>query len=232
MKNLIAPLHYDEGNVTVPQEYQRTAQAGAEQSAATSSNVVVKFIGYTDNIPLEGRDERIYGNHVGISKARGPARGTGASRTRCKLPAVAIESDGKGASQPRRLQRHRQRPCGLTGASRSSSGTTMRSRSCPTEPQLCPLTADAETVTQGLRVAVGTIKPVVYENGKPLLPAGYYAQRLGDRDGRDQGQDATCACASLALPATSGSTGAPPLVYGDDIGLSTARARTGHGHCR
>ena len=33
-------------------------------------NVTVRFIGYTDDAPLTGRDERIYGNHLALSKAR------------------------------------------------------------------------------------------------------------------------------------------------------------------
>ena len=33
-------------------------------------NVVVKFVGFTDDDPLSGRTERIYGDHVGLSKAR------------------------------------------------------------------------------------------------------------------------------------------------------------------
>jgi flagellar motor protein MotB len=35
--------------------------------------VTVRFIGYTDDAPLTGRDEQTYGNHLSLSKARASA---------------------------------------------------------------------------------------------------------------------------------------------------------------
>ena len=34
------------------------------------NNVVIRFVGHTDNIPLEERQARIYGGHDALSKAR------------------------------------------------------------------------------------------------------------------------------------------------------------------
>ena len=63
-----------------------------------NQNLVVELIGYTDNIPLKGRDERIYGDHVGLSKAVA-RRVALAVQDDLDLPNEAIESEGKGASQ-------------------------------------------------------------------------------------------------------------------------------------
>ena len=98
VKNLIPPFHYEEGNTAVPQEYQQKLLQVLDD-LGDKRNVVIKFIGYTDNAPLTGRDERIYANHVGISKARA-RRLALALQDALKLPAAAIDSDGKGAANP------------------------------------------------------------------------------------------------------------------------------------
>ena len=98
VKNLIAPLHYDdEAAVTSPDYRQKLLQVLGDLGA--KQGVVIKFIGHTDNTPLTGRDERIYGNHLALSKARA-RRAALALQDALKLPASAVESDGKGASSP------------------------------------------------------------------------------------------------------------------------------------
>src|SRR5207247_4121808 len=61
--------------------------------------VTVRFIGYTDDAPLTGRDESTYGNHLSLSKARAQRVALAMQET-LGVPASAIESDGRGASQP------------------------------------------------------------------------------------------------------------------------------------
>ena len=69
IKNLIPPLHYDEETNAVPAEFQQKLLQ-VLGNLANKQNVVVKFIAYTDNVTLTGRNERIYGTHAGLSKAR------------------------------------------------------------------------------------------------------------------------------------------------------------------
>ena len=68
VKNLIAPLQYDEGMVSVPEEFLRQVEQGL-RNLRGKENVVVKFLAHTDNTPLAGRQERIYGSHLGLSRA-------------------------------------------------------------------------------------------------------------------------------------------------------------------
>ena len=69
-------------------------------------NVTVRFIGYTDDAPLTGRNERIYGDHLSMSKARA-LRVALAMQEMLELPTAAIESDGRGASRPLASNEHR-----------------------------------------------------------------------------------------------------------------------------
>ena len=73
-------------------------------------NVVVKFVGYTDAEPLTGRIERIYGDHLGLSKARA-RRVALAVQDALELPTTAIASDGEGARlEPDRTGKSAQSP--------------------------------------------------------------------------------------------------------------------------
>src|SRR5258708_40081638 len=69
VSNLVPPLHYDQENVQVSPEFLDHI-GKALKNLRDKSNLVVKFIGYTDDVTLTGRDERIYGDLVALSKAR------------------------------------------------------------------------------------------------------------------------------------------------------------------
>ncbi|HEY2927942.1 hypothetical protein, partial [Piscinibacter sp.] len=185
-------------------------------------NVVIKFIGYTDTAPLTGRDERIYADHVGISKARA-RRLALALQDALKLPAAAIDSDGKGAANP-------------VASNDSESGRATNRRvevefwyddalkELSPEPQLCPEAAAAEVVTRIYQSPNLTVKPVVYENGKPVLPPNYAADLASVMaEIKDKTRVRLRFIGTTANERLDRRTA---LAYGDDIGLSTARART------
>ncbi len=171
--------------------------------------------------PLTGRDERIYGNHLALSKVRA-RRVALALQDALKLPSNAVDSDGKGASNP-------------TAPNDTEAGRAANRRVevefwyddglkiMSLEPQLCPEEAGAETVTRIYNSPNTSIKPVVYENGKPVIPEGY-AQSLA-------GVMAEIKDKSKVRLRFIGYTNndrldrRTALAYGDDIGLSTARAR-------
>jgi flagellar motor protein MotB len=148
VKNMIPPLHYDKGMLGVPEKFlQQVRQAMPHLGG--KQNLVIKFTAYTDNIPLKGRDERIYGDPVGLSKA--VARRVALDvQDDLGLPNAAIETEGRGASQPvtsndtqqgRALNRRvevellpptiRNRDGRLIGELKWSSGTTTRCRIFP-----------------------------------------------------------------------------------------------------
>ena len=221
VKNLIAPLHFDDESSGIPADFQQKLLQ-VLTNLGNKQGVVVKFIGYTDNAPLAGRDERIYGNHVGLSKARA-RRVALAVQDALKLPSSAIESDGKGATNPlapndteagRAINRRVEVEFWYDDAMQELSS----------EPQLCPEAAGAETITRIYNSPSGSIPPIPYLNGKPVIADGY-VDRL--RSILDEVKDKTgVRLRFIGYTNNERLDRRTALAYGDDIGLSTARART------
>ncbi|HET8580112.1 MAG TPA: hypothetical protein VFL31_03860, partial [Nitrospiraceae bacterium] len=220
VKNLIAPMHYDAGMVNVPEEFlQQVRQALINLRG--KENIAVKFTAYTDNTPLDGRDERIYGDHLGMSKAVA-RRVSLAVHDALRLSSVAVESVGKGATQQ-------------AASNDTPQGRAMNRRvevefwhddplqDLPTEPRLCPEDAGAETVTKVYDPPSGGIDPVLFENGEPVLPAGYTERLLVLMD---EVKDKTnVRLRFVGYTSNERLDRRTASVYGDDIGWSTARAR-------
>ncbi len=135
VKNLIAPLHYDDGMVNIPEQFLFQVRQ-ARESLQGKKNVLVKFIAYTDNTPLTGRQERIYGNQLGLSKAVS-RRVALAVQDALMLTNADVDSEGLGASRP-------------VAANDTQQGRALNRRvevefwhddslqDLPDEPQLCP----------------------------------------------------------------------------------------------
>ena len=68
LKNLVPPLHYQHGVSELPASFIEQLKQ-ALHNLNDKQNVQMRFIAFTDNTPLNGRDARIYGDHVGLSKA-------------------------------------------------------------------------------------------------------------------------------------------------------------------
>lgn len=219
IKNLLPPLRYDEDASTIPDQYLQQIRE-ALQNLRGKPNVVVKFIGYTDNIPLTGRPARIYGTHVGLSKARA-RRVALAVQEALGLPTSAVDSDGKGAATP-------------VASNETGQGRALNRRvevefwhddplaELPDEPQLCPEAAAAETVTRVYDPLSGAIKPIYFENGRAQVPTGYI-ERLGRV--LDEVRDKTNPrLRFIGYTNNQRLDRRTAMVYGDDIGLSAARA--------
>ena len=221
VQNLISPFHYEEDTLTVPPQYpQKLLQV--LNDLGDKRNVTVRFIGYTDTTPLTGRDARIYANHLGISKARA-RRLALAMQDALKLPASAVESDGRGAASP-------------VAPNDTQSGRAANRRvevefwyadalkDLSPEPQLCPEAAAAETVTRVYESPNTAIKPIIFEDGKPpVLPPGYVndiASVMAEIKDRTRVR-----VRFIGYTSNERLDRRTALAYGDDIGLSTARAR-------
>lgn len=220
LKNLVPPMHYDDGELEVPAKFIEQLQQ-ALQNLKDKSNVQMRFIGYTDDSSLNGRDERIYGNKVGISKAIA-RRVALAVQDAMHLPNSAIASTGKGAAFPV-----------ASNSSEKGQGLNRRvevefwyddpMQDLPDTPQICPEASAAETVERVYNPPDGDIKPIFFKNGKPIIPAGYL-------DRLKRGMAALSDKGNVRLRFI-GYTGNNRLdrrtarVYGDDVGLSTSRAR-------
>src|SRR5262249_61752756 len=97
-RTLTPPLHYGDEGIDVPDSFVRQVEQTLHD-LRDKQNVTVKFIGYTDDRPLEGRAERIYGTPLAVSKARA-RRVALAVQDALHLPTAAVDSDGGGATRP------------------------------------------------------------------------------------------------------------------------------------
>src|SRR5262249_27641866 len=98
VKNLVMPLRYEGETVPISDAFTKQIRQ-ALNNLRDKQGVTIRFIGYTDDAPLTGRDESVYGNQLSLSKARAQ-RVALAMKETLGLPASAIESDGRGASHP------------------------------------------------------------------------------------------------------------------------------------
>ncbi len=219
VQNVVAPLRFGEEAVEVTPGYvEQIRQALANLS--DRHNVLVKFVGYTDDAPLTERNERIYGNHAGLSRAQA-RRVALAVQQELKLATSAVESDGRGTMRP-------------LGSNATAQGRALNRRvevefwyddplqELPDEPQLCPAPG-AEMVTRVYDPPWGPLPELAVENGAPVVPAGLAGllrRGLADVAGRTNAR-----LRFVGYTRNERLERRTTLVYGDDIGLSAARAR-------
>ncbi len=220
VQNLIAPLHYDQGMSEVPALFLGQVDQ-AIRNLGGKSGLVVKFIAYTDNAPLGERDQRIYGDHQGLSKAVA-RRIAQAVQEQMGLPDGAVESEGRGASRP-------------MAANDTPRGRALNRRvevevwyddplqDLPDEPQLCPDAAGVETVTRVHQALSGDIAPILFENGEPVITTEAVEQMRRAMD--EVGDKAHVRLRFIGYTGNQRLERRTAMVYGDDIGLSMARAR-------
>ena len=220
VQNLIAPLKYGEESIDVTAEFTEQVRR-AFANLGDKQNVVVKFVGYTDATPLTGRTERIYGDHVGLSKARA-RRVALAVQDSLKLSTAAIESDGEGAIRP-------------LASNATTNGRALNRRvevefwyddplqDLPDEPQLCPEAAGASLVTRTYDPPWGEIAHIEFVDGRPVVPPGYTADLA--RALADVADKTNPRLRFVGYTRNERLTRRTAAVYGDDIGLSASRAR-------
>jgi flagellar motor protein MotB len=220
VKNLVTPLHFDETVVGVPQDF--IDQVGrALHNLQDKQNVTVKLIGFTDDVPLTGRAERIYGTHLALSKARAH-RVALALQEALDLPTAAIVSEGRGETLP-------------IASNETARGRALNRRvevelwhddplqELPDEPQPCPDAAGAALVTRIYDPPWGRIAPLRIEDGNATIPAGYTHDLRRAMD--DIAHETHVRLRFVGYTGNERLDRRTALVYGDDIGLSAARAR-------
>jgi flagellar motor protein MotB len=220
IKNLVEPLRFDEETTAISDDFVSKVRQ-ALINLVNKEHVVVKFIGYTDNLPISGRAERIYGDAVGLSKARA-RRAALAVQDALKIPTSAIDVEGKGAASPiasndtekgRALNRRIEVEFWYNDALQEQSD----------EPQLCPEAAGSETVTRVYDSPSGGVKPILFADGKPVITAEDL-ERL--RSSMDEIKDKTnVRLRFIGYTNNERLERRTAIVYQDDIGLSSARAR-------
>jgi flagellar motor protein MotB len=220
VQNLVAPFHYDPATLTVPEAFTGQIRQTLE-NLADKRNVVVKFIGHTDNAPLATRDARIYGDHLALSRARAH-RVALAVQDSLGLSATEIDTDGFGTER-------------TLASNETARGRALNRRievefwyddalqQLPGEPQLCPADAAAETVTRVYDPPWGPLQPLELTQGTAVIPPGYLDKlKRGLADVADKGNPRLRFIGYTGNERLDRRTA---LIYGDDVGLSTARAR-------
>ena len=219
VRNLIVPLRYEDDTTPISEAFiQQVRQALA--NLHDKQDLTIKFIGYTDDAPLSDRDERIYGNQLSLSKARA-RRVSLAMKEALKLPTSGLDSDGRGASQP-------------VASNETVQGRALNRRvevefwyddplqQLPDEPQLCPGAGGEEMVTKVYDPPWGSLPEIALENGQPIIPSGYAAnlhRALADIADRTNPR-----LRFIGYTKNERLDRRTASVYGDDIGLSAARA--------
>jgi flagellar motor protein MotB len=219
VRNLVVPLRYEDENISISEAFTRQVREALD-NLRDKPGVMVRFIGHTDDAPLTGRDEQTYGNDLSLSKAMAQ-RVALAMQEKLGLPASAIESEGRGASHP-------------VAANETVQGRALNRRievefwyddplqELPEEPQLCPDDLK-EMVTRVYEPVWGTIATLQLENGQPVIPSGYAANlRRALTDIADRTNPRLRFIGYTKNERLDRRTAS---VYGDDIGLSAARAR-------
>ena len=219
VRNLVAPLRYEDETSPIAESFTKQVRQALD-NLKDKQGVTVRFIGYTDDAPLTGLDESTYGNHLSLSKGRAQ-RVAQAMQEALGLPASAIESDGRGASNP------------LT-SNGTAQGRALNRRievelwysdllqELSDEPQLCPGDAE-EVVTKVYDPPWGNIPTLELAIGQPIIPPGYAASLR--RALTDIADRKNARLRFIGYTKNEGLDRRTASVYDDDIGLSAARAR-------
>ena len=189
VRNLVVPLRYEDETTPISEDFTRQVRQALD-NLRDKQGVTVRFIGYTDDAPLTGRDESHYGNHLSLSKARAHRVALAMQET-LGLPSSAIESDGRGASRP-------------LASNQTVQGRTLNRRvevefwyddplqELPEEPQLCPDDVD-EVVTRVYDPPWGSIPTLALSNGQPIVPPGLRGDPAPRLDGHRRSDQRTAA---------------------------------------
>jgi flagellar motor protein MotB len=220
IRNLVAPLHFGEEIVGVSDEFVQQI-AHALHDLRDKQNVTVKFIGHSDDLPLAGIAERVYGTHLALSKARA-RRVALAVQEALELPSSAVQSDGRGAELP-------------VASNATERGRALNRRvevelwhddplqELPDEPQPCPEAGGEELVTKVYDPPWGSLDPLALDHGDARIPPGF-ADDLR-RAMADIADRRNVRLRFVGYTRNEGLERRTASVYGDDIGLSAARAR-------
>ena len=220
LKNLVPPLRLQQGQIELPDRFIGDLRETLN-NLRDKKNVMIRFIGHTDNLPLSDRAARIYGEHLALSKANA-RRVALVVQEKLGLPNRAISSDGKGSSVP-------------IASNDSINGRALNRRIevefwyddplevMNDEIQASPDAAAAETVTRVYQPPTGPIEPIFFRNGDPQIPLGY-ASRL-QRLMEQIEEKSNVRLRFIGYTSNERLERRTAMLYGDDIGLSTARAR-------
>jgi flagellar motor protein MotB len=220
LQNLVKPLRFEPGQAGVPDEFIRQIDQTLK-NLSNKRNVTVRFVGHTDNLPLDDAEKRIYGDHINLSKAR--ARYVSLEvKDRLKLSNAQISSSGKGMKFP-------------IASNNTEQGRSFNRRTevefwyddpfedFTEDPQACPEAAGSETITLTYDPPSGPIPSIRFKDGEPVIPAGF-TERLA-RTLENVDDKVNVRLSFMGYTSNERLDRRTAMVYGDDVGLSRSRAR-------
>ncbi|MBB3059624.1 OmpA family protein [Microbulbifer rhizosphaerae] len=220
LKNLVTPLRIEPGQVDLPEAFARRIRE-VRANLADKNNLVIHFVGHTDSLPLPDRPAQLYSDHMALSRAEA-RRVALAVRDMLGLPSYAVTSSGKGASQP-------------IANNDTPKGRALNRRvevefwyDDPMETagdgvQACPEAASAETITIAHESPTGALQPIRFEQGDPVISQSQleHIRRLM----AEVADKANVRVGFVGYSDNERMERREAMVYGDDVGLSSARAR-------
>ena len=220
LQHLVKALRFEPGQAGVPFEFIRQIRE-TKNNLRDKQNVVIRFVGHTDDLPLSDAEKRIYGDHINLSKAR--ARYVMLEvQARMGLVNSEVSSSGKGLKFP-------------VASNGTEKGRSFNRRvevefwyddpfeQFTEDAQACPESAVSETVTLTYDPPSGPIKSIRFKDGEPIIPEGY-SERLS-RILKDAEDKVGVRLSFIGYTNNERLNRRTAMVYGDDIGLSESRAR-------
>ena len=220
IKNLVTPLRWQPGQVDLPEAFVRRIRE-VRANLQDKKNLVVHFVGHTDGQSLPEGPAELYRDHMALSSAEA-RRVALAVRDALGLPDYAITSSGKGDTQP-------------IAANDTPKGRSLNRRvevefwyDDPMETagsgvQACPEAASAETITIAHESPSGKISPIRFANGDPRITEAQLMQMRSSM--AEVANKANVRLSFVGYSDNERMERREAMVYGDDVGLSRARAR-------
>nr|WP_277610907.1 OmpA family protein [Microbulbifer celer] len=219
LKNLVSPLRLAPGQIDLPRAFVRRIQE-VRNTLLDKPNLRIHFVGHTDGKPLPEGPAELYNDNMMLSRAEA-RRVALAVADQLNLPGYMVTSSGKGSSQP-------------IAANDTAKGRALNRRvevefwyddlleTASDGLQACPESATAETITIAHESPTGTIPPISINSGEPQITAAQLGQmqRMMDEVAGKQ----NVRLSFVGYSDNERMERREAMVYGDDVGLSSARA--------
>jgi len=220
LRNLIPPLRLAEGESEIPAGFINQIKE-VLTNLQGKQNILVRFVGHTDNLPLSDRQLRIYGKRSALSKARA-RRVSLAVADALGLPNSAVGSTGKGETRPV-ASNDTEKGRSLNRRIEVEFWHDDRFQEFLAQAQACPEKAVSETITLNYDPPSGGIQSIRLVKGQAIIPPGF-SQRL-KKLMNEISDRSNVRLSFIGYTSNERLSRRTAMVYGDDIGLSTARAK-------
>ncbi|AQQ66890.1 flagellar motor protein MotB [Microbulbifer agarilyticus] len=220
LKNLVSPLRLQPGQVDLPAGFVRRIHE-VRSTLLDKPNLTIHFVGHTNAASFPEGPAELYDDQMALSRAEA-RRVALAVADQLNLPGYMVTSSGKGATQP-------------VAANDTAKGRSLNHRvevefwyddlleTAADGVQACPESATAETITIAHESATGDVPPIFLNSGDPQISSAQLAQmqRLMD----EVAGKSNVRLSFVGYSDNQRMERREAMVYGDDVGLSSARAQ-------